>query len=78
MTDAPGKYPKPEGDEREVLYDAKWDLIDCHEAYIHNDTDTEKWLYWLRRYEGFAEGEIQAEIVKSFSDIAAIHITLKD
>lgn len=72
------KYPKPIGLELDALSDAAWDLRDCDEAFIHDSTDSGKWLYWLRRYEGFAEDEIRAEIIKSPVGNPAIHITVKD
>lgn len=78
MTDEPKKYPRPEGTEKDALNDAAWDLRDCGEAYIHDQEDLEKWLYWLRRHEGFAEGEIRAVPVKSFTKNPGIYITLSD
>lgn len=67
------KPPKPLGTEVDLLSDAAWDLRDYREAFIHDDTDSDKWLYWLRRYEGFGEDEIQVQILSN-----VLHITYKD
>jgi hypothetical protein len=67
------KPPKPLGLEVDALHDAAWDLRDYHEAFIHDETDAEKWLYWLRRYEGFGEDEIQVTILSN-----VLHITYKE
>lgn len=72
------RHPKPEGLEVDALNDAAWDLRDCSEAYLHGETDIEKWLHWLRRYEGFGEDEVRAETVKSFAGDPAIHLILGD
>lgn len=64
------KPPKPLGTEVDLLRDAAWDLRDYGEAFIHDDTDSEKWFYWLHRYEGFGEDEIQ---VQTLSDVLYIH-----
>jgi hypothetical protein len=72
MPDAPN-HPKPLGLEVDALHDAAWDLRDYDEAFIHDDTDSEKWLYWLRRYEGFAEDELQVQILAN-----VLHISYRD
>jgi hypothetical protein len=59
MTDEPKKFPRPTDHQRELLYDAVWDLRDYGEAWVPLQQDSEQWLYWLTRYEGFAEGEIE-------------------
>lgn len=64
---------KPKGLEVDALNDAAWDLRDYGEAFIHDETDPDKWLYWLRRYEGFSEDEI---VVKTLVNI--LHITYRD
>jgi len=72
MPDAPN-HPKPIGLETDLLHDAAWDLRDYGEAFIHEDTDSDKWAWWLRRYEGFAEGELE---IKTLATV--LHITYKD
>lgn len=68
MTDSP-TYPKPQGDDVDRLYDARNDITANGATTIHPEQDPEKWLYWLRRYEGFGEWELE---VKSHTDIALI------
>lgn len=67
------RHPKPLGLEVDALHDAAWDLRDYREAYIHDDTDDAKWAWWLRRYEGFAEGEFEIKTHANY-----LHITRKD
>lgn len=67
------RYPKPLGLEVDALHDAAWDLRDYREAFIHDDTDSEKWLWWLQRYEGFADGEIEISVLST-----VLHIKAKD
>lgn len=67
------RHPKPLGLEVDALYDAGWDLRDYGEAFIHHENDSEKWSWWLRRYEGFAEGEFEIKTQAGF-----LHIVRKD
>jgi hypothetical protein len=64
---------KPTGFEVDALNDAAWDLRDYGEAFIHDETDSEKWLYWLRRYQGFSEDEIRVSILSNI-----LHISYRD
>jgi hypothetical protein len=72
MTESP-KHPKPQGNEVDALYDARWDIVENGAATLHPD-DPEKWLYWLHRYEGFGEEELE---VKQ-NDSAALIIGYRD
>lgn len=67
------RHPKPLGLEVDALHDAAWDLRDYGEAFIHDDTDEDKWGWWLRRYEGFAEDELEIIILAN-----VLHIKYKD
>ena len=61
MTDSM-KFPKPQGLQLDRLDDAAWDLRDYNEAWIGLDQgDPQMWLYWLQRYQGFAEDEIELD-----------------
>lgn len=66
-------HPQPFGSEIDLLNDAAWDLRDYGEAFIHDTTDSEKWSWWLRRYEGFAENEFEIQTLAN-----VLYITLKD
>lgn len=59
MPNEPKKYPKPQGLEVDRLHDAAWDLRDYRSCWIPLGEDRDKWLYWLRRYEGFGDEEIE-------------------
>lgn len=69
----PPNHPQPIGLEIDLLSDTAWDLRDYGEAFIHQDTDPDKWSWWLQRYEGFANDELE---IKTLSTV--LHIRLKD
>jgi hypothetical protein len=55
------RYPKPTEPEKEFLYDLAWDLRDTHRGAVPLGQDIEKYLYWLHRYEGFTEWELEVK-----------------
>lgn len=60
----PMNYPQPQELQYDALDDAMWDLIDHRTATItrrEGDPGVEGWLYWLTRYQGFAEGELEVK-----------------
>jgi hypothetical protein len=68
MTTSP-KYPKPDEMEMEALYDAGWDLRDAGETAVPISDDPEKWIWWLRRYEGFGEVELEVKRTHTYTTI---------
>lgn len=67
-------FPKPQGLERDALYDAKWDLLDNGATTLPGGANPEKWISWLNRYEGFALEEIEIQS----HDHTALILKLKD
>lgn len=57
------KYPKPEGDDRDLISDAMWDMIDNRQATLPAKYPSDQWLYYMQRYAGIhtEEVEVQAE-----------------
>lgn len=53
MTNHP--YDRPHELEEDALNDAMWDLIDNGTTTLHGSEDPDKWIYWLKRFAGFAE-----------------------
>jgi hypothetical protein len=54
MTTKP-KFPRPQGLDWDELSDARWDLMDNGTCTLPPTHDPDKWIYWLKRHEGFAE-----------------------
>lgn len=68
MTASP-KYPKPDEMQMEALYDAGWDLRDNRETAVPISDDPEMWIYWLRRYEGFGQDELEVKRTHFYTTI---------
>lgn len=68
------KYHKPEGDDRDLISDAMWDLIDYRQATLPTKYSGEQWLYYLQRYAGIHTEEVEVQ----FETPATIIIGYKD
>lgn len=63
MTD----YPRPRNLEEDELNDMMWDIMDNGVTTLVPTADPEKWIFWLKRFCGFAEVR-----VRSHTDVALI------
>lgn len=69
------RYPRPQGLQIDALHDLAWDIRDNDEGIIPAGENYDRWLYWLRRHEGFADGELE---VKNPTATGPIIIGYKD
>lgn len=69
------KYPEPFGLEIDALHDAAWDIRDYGVTTLHPGENYEQWMYWLKRYEGFGDEELE---VKNPTAMGAIIIGYRD